>query len=135
MELIQVKPGVFSWLEGLTHRELRLEQDGDGFVVTLRGRKTRIEIVDPRAWSSQAASQSSSGFAKISSPMPGKVVRLLVAAGDRVVAGQGLVVIEAMKMQNEMKSPIAGMVARVDIAVGASVNGNQVLVVVEADAA
>jgi biotin carboxyl carrier protein len=67
--------------------------------------------------------------------MPGKVVRVLVAAGDTVSAGQGLVVVEAMKMQNELKSPIDGIVARLDAAEGASVNANQLLVLVEAHAA
>jgi biotin carboxyl carrier protein len=67
--------------------------------------------------------------------MPGKVVRVLVAPGDSVTAGQGLVVVEAMKMQNELKSPIDGIVARLDAAEGASVNANQLLVLVEAHAA
>jgi biotin carboxyl carrier protein len=63
--------------------------------------------------------------------MPGRVVRLLVAAGDEVEEGQGVVVIEAMKMQNELKSPKAGRVARVGVVVGDTVGSGDVLVVVE----
>jgi biotin carboxyl carrier protein len=63
--------------------------------------------------------------------MPGRVVRVLVVAGDEVEEGQGVVVIEAMKMQNELKSPKAGRVARVGVAVGETVGSGDVLVVVE----
>jgi biotin carboxyl carrier protein len=63
--------------------------------------------------------------------MPGRVVRLLVEAGGEVAEGQGVVVIEAMKMQNELKSPKAGRVARIGVAVGDTVGSGDVLVVVE----
>jgi biotin carboxyl carrier protein len=63
--------------------------------------------------------------------MPGRVVRLLVGVGDEVTEGQGVVVIEAMKMQNELKSPKAGRVVRVGVAVGDTVGSGNVLVVVE----
>jgi biotin carboxyl carrier protein len=63
--------------------------------------------------------------------MPGRVVRLLVEVGDEVVEGQGVVVIEAMKMQNELKASKAGRVAKVSVAVGDTVGAGDVLVVVE----
>ena len=63
--------------------------------------------------------------------MPGRVVRLLVEVGDEVEEGQGVVVIEAMKMQNELKSPKAGRVVRVGAGVGDTVGSGDVLVVVE----
>jgi biotin carboxyl carrier protein len=63
--------------------------------------------------------------------MPGKVIRVLVAAGDAVEEGQGLVVVEAMKMQNEMKSPKSGRVAEVRARPDATVGAGEVLVVVE----
>jgi biotin carboxyl carrier protein len=63
--------------------------------------------------------------------MPGRVVRLLVEVGDEVVEGQGVVVIEAMKMQNELKASKAGPVAKVSVAVGDTVGAGDVLVVVE----
>ena len=63
--------------------------------------------------------------------MPGRVVRVLVEVGDEVEEQQGVVVIEAMKMQNELKSPKAGRVVRVAVAVGETVGSGDVLVVVE----
>ncbi len=69
--------------------------------------------------------------ARIVAPMPGKVVRVLVSVGDRVEAGAGIVVVEAMKMQNEMKSPKAGTVVALKVDVGATVNAGDVLAVVE----
>ena len=63
--------------------------------------------------------------------MPGKVVRVLVERGQEVEAGAGLVVVEAMKMQNELKSPKAGTVVELRAAPGATVNAGDVLVVIE----
>jgi biotin carboxyl carrier protein len=63
--------------------------------------------------------------------MPGKVVRVLVEAGQRVEAGSGIAVVEAMKMQNEMKSPKSGTVVRINVEVGVTVNGGDLLAVVE----
>jgi biotin carboxyl carrier protein len=67
----------------------------------------------------------------VKAPMPGRVVRVLVEAGEDVAEGQGVVVIEAMKMQNELKSPKAGRVTRVGVAVGDTVGSGDVLVVVD----
>ncbi len=63
--------------------------------------------------------------------MPGKVVALLVAEGDVVEAGQGVIVVEAMKMENELKAAAAGTVASIEVAVGAAVQGGAALVVIE----
>lgn len=71
------------------------------------------------------------GPQRVTAPMPGKVVRVLVKPGDAVQARQGLVVVEAMKMENELRSPRAGTVAEVRVAVGTSVEAGAVLVVVE----
>jgi biotin carboxyl carrier protein len=63
--------------------------------------------------------------------MPGKVVRLLVQVGDKVEAGQGLLVVEAMKMQNEIRSPKGGTVERLQVKEGQPVNAGEVLAWVE----
>ena len=63
--------------------------------------------------------------------MPGRVVRLLVAEGDAVEAGQGIVVVEAMKMQNEIKSPKKGIVKKIAATAGTAVNAGDVLAIVE----
>jgi biotin carboxyl carrier protein len=69
--------------------------------------------------------------ARIVAPMPGKVVRVLVEPGTMVLAGAGIIVVEAMKMQNEMKAPKAGIVTALNTEVGATVNAGDVLAVVE----
>ena len=71
------------------------------------------------------------GKKKIVAPMPGKVVRVLVKEGAEVEAGQGVVVVEAMKMQNELKSPKQGTVQKVIAVEGANVNAGDVLLIVE----
>lgn len=125
---------VFSLLHGIQQHEAHVEVDGEDYLVTLRGRKLKVKIEDPRAWTGSGSGKSGSGVAKITTPMPGKVVRVLVQPGDQVQAGQGVVVVEAMKMQNEMKSPIDGTVKSVSATEGATVTGNQILVVIEAHA-
>ncbi|MFO0284071.1 MAG: biotin/lipoyl-containing protein, partial [Acidobacteriota bacterium] len=100
----------------------------------LRGRSVRLLVEDPRSWAGAAKGKGASRAAKVASPMPGRVVRVLVEVGHIIEAGQGVVVVEAMKMQNELKSPIAGTVTQVQVSEGANVNGKQVLVVVEAHA-
>ena len=134
MSEVKVERGVWSLLSGTEQRELRVELEGEEYVVSLRSRQMRVRIEDPRQWNGSGAGKAGIGVAKVASPMPGKVVRVLVKLGDVVEAGQGLVVVEAMKMQNEMKSPIAGTVMKVQTGEGATVTANQVLVVVETDA-
>ena len=71
------------------------------------------------------------GRQSISVPMPGKIVAILVAEGDSVEKGQGLVIVEAMKMENEVRSPIAGEVKEIKVKTGETVDGGAVLLVVE----
>ena len=91
-----------------------------------------VTLIDrKRLRSAAAASAHTDGAARIVASMPGKVVRVLVAKGASVEAGTGIVVVEAMKMQNEMKTPKAGTVATLNVEVGATVNGGDVLAVIE----
>lgn len=91
-----------------------------------------VTLIDPkRLRSAAAASAHADGAARIVAPMPGKIVRVLVAQGASVEAGAGIVVVEAMKMQNEMKAPKAGTVVTLNVEVGATVNGGDVLAVIE----
>ena len=91
----------------------------------------RTEVRDPRSLHSHRASTGAAeGTKKILAPMPGKVVRVLVKEKMEVQAGQGVVVVEAMKMQNEMKSPKQGIVQKVAVAEGASVNAGDVLLII-----
>lgn len=100
--------------------------------VSLHGNRYNIKLIDPkRLRSSQTGADHDRGSAQILAPMPGKVVRVLVEAGAHVQAGAGIVVVEAMKMQNEMKSPKSGIVVELKTAAGATVNAGDVLAVVE----
>lgn len=105
---------------------------GQTFEVMLRGRNHDVTVVDPkRLRSAQSGSAHHSGAAEVVSPMPGKIVRVLVEAGARVEAGAGVIVVEAMKMQNEMKAPKAGVVVSIKTEEGATVNAGDVLAVIE----
>jgi biotin carboxyl carrier protein len=91
-----------------------------------------VTLFDPkRLRGARGAGAEASGRAQVAASMPGKVVRVLVAAGATVEAGDGLIVVEAMKMQNELKSPKSGTVIEVRAEAGATVNAGDVLVVVE----
>ena len=92
-----------------------------GGEVSVNGRVFGVDITDPRAVSGRRRATGGEGRQAIAAPMPGRVIRLLVEAGAEVQAGQGLIVVEAMKMQNEMKSPKAGRIVEVKTAAGDTV--------------
>jgi biotin carboxyl carrier protein len=100
--------------------------------VSVGPQRYAVTLADPRRLrSAVAAGALAGGVARITAPMPGKVVRVMVEAGVEVEAGDGILVVEAMKMQNEMKAPRAGKVVSVSVEVGATVNGGDVLAVIE----
>jgi biotin carboxyl carrier protein len=104
----------------------------DVFDVNIRGRSYAVTIVDPkRLRSGQNSDRHHHGVAEILAPMPGKVVRVQIETGAEVEKGAGVVVVEAMKMQNEMKSPRAGVVVSIKVKPGDTVNAGDVLAVVE----
>ena len=126
-----VEPGVY-WL---THDNQSLEigvgQAADGYLVSLSGRQMPVEILDTRNALRRAAQHGQDGVAQIRAPMPGKVIKVLVAEGTEVEPNQGIVVLEAMKMQNEIKSPKKGVVRKVGVKEGAAVNAGDLLASVE----
>ena len=100
--------------------------------VRVGGRTYGVSLADPkRLRGAQGAVGHDGGRAEISSPMPGKVVRVLVEEGQVVEAGEGVVIVEAMKMQNELKSPKSGTVVELRASAGSTVNAGDVLAVVE----
>jgi biotin carboxyl carrier protein len=125
-DLVEVQPGVYSAIV-----------DGQSFDVTVSASEVEIEgvpfqaeVEDPRKWN-PASSGVSLHTEAIKAPMPGKVVRILVKEGDAVAARQGVVVVEAMKMQNELKSPRAGRIASIPVRENESVAKGSVLVLIE----
>jgi biotin carboxyl carrier protein len=127
----EVEPGVYSILYNGRSFEASITVTPDGPSVEVRGRRFLVEVADPRNYSARSHAAVNSGRQEIKSSMPGKVVRVLVALGDQVLAGQGLVVVEAMKMQNEMKASRDGAVTRVAVADGDTVGAGDILVTVE----
>ncbi len=102
------------------------------FAVNVGRHSYRVNIIDPRRLRSvQSSGRHQHGSSEIIASMPGKVVRVLVQIGTKVEAGSGIVVVEAMKMQNELKSPRAGVVVILGVSPGATVNAGDVLAVVE----
>jgi biotin carboxyl carrier protein len=101
-------------------------------LVRINGRAVRVSFLDRARRSGMgAAASAASGPTDVIAPMPGRIVKVLVKAGDRVARGQGLVVVEAMKMENELRAPREGTVAAVRVSEGMSVEASAVLVVVE----
>jgi biotin carboxyl carrier protein len=90
------------------------------------------EVNDPRSLRTRrAAAGSTEGPQKITAPMPGKVVRIVAPQGSEVEAGKGVVVVEAMKMQNELKSPKSGKVQKLLVTEGTTVNAGDTLAIIE----
>jgi biotin carboxyl carrier protein len=129
--VVRVEPGVYSVVYGGRSYEARVTAVADGFSVEVNGRRFHVEVRDPRNARRRLDAGLRGGRQNILAPMPGKVVRLLVQPGDAVEAGQGLVVVEAMKMQNEMKCAHAGIIREVRASAGDTVAAGQVLVVIE----
>ncbi len=132
-DAIQVAPNAVSVMLGGQSFEIHVSRSADGTLKLQCGHHEFFaDISDPRAWRGRKHGPVEvEGRQEILAPMPGKVVRLLVAAGDAVEAGQGLLVVEAMKMQNEIRSPKSGKVERLLAKEGQAVNAGEVLAWVE----
>jgi biotin carboxyl carrier protein len=124
------EPGAYSILLGGRSYDAFVSESPTGLVITIDGHRFEVTVRDPRQWSRKRAGQSGEGVQTISSPMPGKVVRVLAGIGDQVQPGQGIVVVEAMKMQNEMKADRAGAVLSIPAKEGATVAAGEVLATV-----
>ncbi|MFL6352836.1 MAG: biotin/lipoyl-containing protein [Bryobacteraceae bacterium] len=129
--LVEVMSGVFSVL--LRHRSFTVYvvPNGENLEVWSGGERHEISMADARDRLSTKKKVSAAGPIEVRALMPGKVIKLLVPIGGAVELGQGLIVVEAMKMQNEMKSPKKGIVSRIHALEGATVVAGETLIVVE----
>jgi biotin carboxyl carrier protein len=125
------EPSVYSVLLDGRVYDARVEEAATGLVVVIDGYRFEMEVRDPRRYSRKDRARGGEGIQTVAAPMPGKVVRVLVAPGDSVAAGQGLLVVEAMKMQNEMKALRAGRVLTVTVKEGATVAPGEILATLE----
>ncbi|MDQ6699996.1 MAG: biotin/lipoyl-binding protein [Acidobacteriota bacterium] len=126
-DVVEVEPGVYSViLQGRSY-EARV----NGAEVSVESRRLLVEVQDPRRWNPASATLPGEGRATLKAPMPGKVIRILAHPGDDVTAGQGILVIEAMKMQNELKAPRAGRIASVSVKENDAVTAGTILATIE----
>ena len=160
VEILRLGPGRFSVRHGANEAEIldveaqtelmhlhgadrsvavRIGARGEERHVHLAGRDLLFRVVDERrrrqqARAAGAAGSGTSGRKVVRSPMPGKVVQVSVEVGQRVEPGQALLIIEAMKMENELKSPMRGIVTEIKVRAGETVEGGAELLSIEADA-
>lgn len=132
LDVSSIQNGVLSLLIDGKSYEIKQENTATETNIVVGSERFATIVRDPRSLRSRKRSGSEEeGIKKITASMPGKVVRILAPAGTAVEAGQGIVVIEAMKMQNEMKSPKKGTVKKINVTEGAPVEAGQVLAEVE----
>ena len=131
LDVVSSEAGVYTFLAGDRVYEASVWTiEPNSLRVTISGHLFSTRIID-RKHRRSATEHGIEGRQNLVAPMPGRVVRVLLGAGDEVTLGQGVVVVEAMKMQNEIKSPKSGRILEVRVAEGAAVNANQILAVVE----
>jgi biotin carboxyl carrier protein len=129
-DAVRISPRAYSIIVGGQSFELTIEESPEGLLVRTNGREFLVDIVDPRSWRRRhGAGIEVEGRQQLLAPMPGKVVRVLVVAGQKVESGQGLLVIEAMKMQNEVRSPKSGTIEKL-AREGQTVNAGEILAIV-----
>ncbi|MGA3211169.1 MAG: biotin/lipoyl-containing protein [Terriglobales bacterium] len=132
VDAVLSRPSIVSLLIDGKSYEVKRELTPADMHIWVNGARYSAEIRDPRSLQSRRSGEkSAAGPKKLTAPMPGKVLRVLVKEKDAVEAQQGVIVIEAMKMQNELKSPKPGVVQKILAAEGATVNPGDVLMVIE----
>ena len=131
VDAVLARPNVLSLRLGDKAFEVKCERVGSDIHIWVGSQRFAAEIRDPRSLRGRIRAADDEGPRKLTAPMPGKVVRLLLSQGSSVDAGAGVLVVEAMKMQNEVKSPKKGTVQKILVAEGAAVNAGDVLAIVE----
>jgi biotin carboxyl carrier protein len=129
--IAKTMPGVFSVLLGSGSFTVAVAQRGSELEVWAGGRRHVVTLADPRDRAAKSDRASAAGPVEIRAQMPGKVIKVLVAQDAAVEAGQGVIIVEAMKMQNEMKSPKNGTVRKIHAAEGSTVAAGETLMVIE----
>jgi biotin carboxyl carrier protein len=131
VDAILTRPDMLSLRVGNLACEVKSERLADDLFISVGSTRFAVEIRDPRSLRGRSRVADDHGPRKIAAAMPGKVVRLLLREGDEVEAGGGIAVVEAMKMQNEIKSPKKGTIQKILVSEGAAVNAGDVLAIVE----
>ena len=131
VDAVLARPDVLSLRIGDQVYEVKCEHVAGETHLWVGSVRFAAEVRDPRSLRGRVRAVDDHGPRKLTAPMPGKIVRVLVRQGDEVEAGAGMLVVEAMKMQNEIKSPKKGTVHKILVGEGAAVNAGDVLAIVE----
>jgi biotin carboxyl carrier protein len=129
LEASEVEPDVYLLKHNNRIYQIYVAPNG---IVNVGNNQFEVNLIDPKRLRSSASGDvAADGIAQIKTAMPGKVVRILVEEGTEVLQGDGILIVEAMKMQNEMKSPKDGIVKEIKVEEGATVNAGDVLAIIE----
>jgi len=131
VDAVLARPDVLSLRMGNEAFEVKCERVGGDLHVWVGSVRYAVEVRDPRSLRARSRAVDDHGPRKLTAPMPGKIVRVLATQGAEVEAGAGVLVVEAMKMQNEIKSPKKGTIQKILVSEGATVNAGDVLAIVE----
>ena len=131
VDAVLARPNVLSLRLGNKAFEVKCERVGSDIHIWVGSQRFAAEIRDPRSLRGRVRAGDDEGPRKLTAPMPGKVVRLLLSQGSSVDAGAGVLVVEAMKMQNEVKSPKKGTIQKILVSEGTAVSAGDVLAIVE----
>jgi len=131
VDAVLARPDVLSLRIGNQAYEVKCERVGSDLHLWVGSVRFAAEVRDPRSLRGRIRAADDHGPRKLIAPMPGKVVRILGREGESVDSGTGILVVEAMKMQNEIKSPKKGTIQKVLVREGAAVNAGDVLAIVE----
>jgi biotin carboxyl carrier protein len=131
VDAVLARPDVLSLRIGNKAYEVKCERVASDLHLWVGSARFAAEVRDPRSLRGRVRAVDDHGPKKLTAPMPGKIVRVLVTEGANVDAGAGVLVMEAMKMQNEIKSPKKGTIQKILVSEGAAVNAGDVLAIVE----
>jgi biotin carboxyl carrier protein len=131
IDAVPAQPDILSLRVGNSAYEVKSERVANDLRLWVGSTCYTVEVRDPRSLRGRTRASDEHGPRKITAPMPGKVVRLLVREGEEVELSAGVAVVEAMKMQNEIRSPKKGTVQKILVTEGAAVNAGDVLAIVE----
>src|SRR5579864_3938176 len=131
VDAVLARPDVLSLRIGNHAYEVKCERVAGEMHLWVGSSRFAAEVRDPRSLRGRARPMDDHGPKKLTAPMPGRIVRVLLNEGAEVEAGTGVLVVEAMKMQNEIKSPKKGTIQKILVTEGAAVNAGDVLAIVE----
>ncbi len=126
------QPGIYSLLIDNASYEVFIEEEPDHLAVHLKKRSYRVHAADLRRHRAVTDEPGTTeGLVRITAPIPGRVARVLVQPGQQIGRGDGIVVVEAMKMENELRSPRDGIVGAIEVEEGQAVEGGALLATIE----